>query len=678
MTTEDLLQSPESLDEEPPGDDMGLTVPGDDEAVAPYDSLTVISAIEAYKQESEGSRLTRDRLDEMNYAAMHSRQDMSGKVKGQSREFLPKVPMALEQLGAFIKRGLTSMGDYFATEFSPSPALVGGPLSDGQATALLKHRLEDQDEIIPGCLDFPTTVADATKTAAIASLFVLKVHGHMVPARRLSVDVVHIDQAFRDPFTGQVGVLRVPQEERLSFVETNVWRLVVEAIRPADYFPDPTGRKMYEIHRTWKDLYTVVDLAEAGEYDKDAVAELAESCMSIPQDADFEDETNQPEGQAPSFRKEVEIWEFWGNIVDSDGNMIHRNVRAVIANGRYLIRRPEPNPNWHQQSPFVVTPLLRVPFSTWHRALFDDATRLNLAANELFNLMTDGALGSVWGVRQVKMGMIENPEDFSDGIPQGATVLLKDEAPDGVPAIQVIKTGDIPQDAMAMYNVIEREFQAASMITDTKVGLLPKKEVRATEVNAAEQASSTFFDAVIGDIERAIQKALRLAWLTMLQNADDWMAEDVVGIIGEESAKAFAQMSPARRYLKYGQGARFKAFGLSSLVARSREFQKLITALGAIQQSPMLQQAFMMKSSPDKLLQQIFKALNINMDDLKLSEEEKAGLEQTLQQLPFFQGMARGAQGAQQPQGAPEQTPGSVGQAAAAQVSGMAQMPQTM
>lgn len=659
--------------------------PGEDIPVAPYDGLSVVSAIKQCFDESEEARRTRDQLNKVNYDASHCRQDLSAKVRGQSAEFLPMVPMALEQLAAFIKRGLVAFGNWFQVELSPDPALATPPgqpdttLTASGIMKLMKHRLEAPEEIVPGCLDFPTTVADGVKTGALGSLVVLKVHGQHIPTRRLSVDLKHIgDQTVWDPITQQA--FQQPQfEEEMTMVEGKVWRLLIELVRPEDYYPDPTGRGLYEIHRTRKDLHEVIEAAESGDYDPEAVAELSESYVDYEVDREIERETDQPKANAPSFRKQVELLEFWGTLLDSDGNVAHRNVRCTIANEKYLIRRPEPNPYWHQESPFVVAPLLRVPFSVFHKGLFDNAVRLNLASNEIFNLIVDGGIGSVWGVREVQPDLIDNWDDFTDGIPQGATILKKAEAAQDVPVFRNTPGGVVPPEAMGVFQLLKSEFNSATKLNDVQLGQIPKKDVRATEISAAEQSSSIFFDSVIGDLEQSIiKKALRLAWLVMLQNCDDWSAEDVVGCIGPTVAQSLAQMSAARRYVKYAQGCRFRVNGLSSILARTREFQKTMAAVAAIQQSPILAQAFMKEASPTKLLHHLFKSINIDPEDLKISEEEQRMLPQTLQQLPFFQGMASGAQGNQQAQGDPSQQPGSPGQQAQAAASEAGQIPQGM
>lgn len=672
MNSEEILDV-QALPESDPAMDAQ---PGDDIPVAPWDQLSVITYVQQCMDESKDARRQRDEHNKINYDTVHCRQDTSDKVPGQSTEFLPKTAMALEQFGAFIKRGMVAFGNYFDVRLTPSPMVTGDPLTESGITKLMRRRLEDRDEVPTGCLPFPTLISDAVKVGGLGALCIAKVGGYFCPTRRLSVNLVPMVQSFQDPLTGQ-PMQGVSHREELVMSEGKVWRLCVELIRPEDYFPDPTGRGLYEIHRTYKDLHEVVALAESGEYDPEAVEELAESCVDVMVESDLERETDQPTPQPVNFRKQIELWEFWGTVLDSDGNVAHRNVYCTIANRRYLIRKPEPNPYWHQESPFVVAPLLRVPFSVFHKALFDYAVRLNLAMNEVFNLIVDGGIGSVWGVRQIHEHLIKNIDDFSNGIPQGATLIASEEAQQGVPVFVQTPAGVVPPEAMGTFQLLDREFAAASMLSDTARGMTPRKEVSATAVASADQSTSAFFDSIISDLEQSfIKPILRLVWLTMLQNCDDWNAEDVVGCIGPSAAQALGSMSPARRYATYAQGARFQVSGLSSMVARTREFQKIMAVMSALSQSPMLAQVAMTESSPKKLYYHLLKCLNLDPEDLRMTEEEQISLEQRLAQYQMFAGMAGGAQGDFQAQMDPSQMPGNPTQQVQAEIAQMNQPPQ--
>ena len=653
-----------------------------DEPVAAYDNLSVVQAILAMFDDSEEARRHRDDMNEVNYDAAHCRQDTSNKIPGQSSEFLPKTAMAIEQFAAFIRKGLISFGDYFSVDLTPSPAIVGGPLKDGDVVKLMRHRLEDPLQIAPGCLDFPTLVGDGVKAGALAPRMIAKVCGRFVTTRRPVVKTVEEPQVQQDPLTGQ-SFLGSTSKETLEFEEGRIWRLCVELIRDEDHFPDPEGAGLFEIQRTYLDLHEVIERSEGDypEYDPEEVRLLAEDATHY-EDSEVEREkerqTDEPEGNTPHFRKRVEVLEFWGTLLDSDGSVAHRNVHAAIANRKYLIKRPAANPYWHQMSPFVVAPLLRVPFSVFHKALFDHAVRLNFAMNELFNLIVDAGIGAVWGVRQVKKSALENPEDFDNGVPQGSVGFIKEEFPDGEAFMQQLTTGGVPQDALATYQLLDREFSAASMMTDTAKGQTPRKDVSATAVASADQSTSLFFDSIISTLEVSfIQKVLHLAWLTMLQNCDDWNEEDIRGCIGDQAAQALQQMSPARRYVMYAQGVAFEVTGLSSMVARTRDFQKIMSVLAALGQSPILLQTFMNNASPQKLLNYLFKCLNINPDDFKMTPDELTTLQERLAEFPLFQSSASGAQGMQQSQIPGVTTePGSPTQQVQGEISQMNQPPQ--
>ena len=52
-----------------------------------------------------------------------------------------------------------------------------------------------------------------------------------------------------------------------------------------------------------------------------------------------------------NYRKRVKIWECWGNVVDrTTGMIIHENVVWTVADDRFLIRKPTPNPFWPERT----------------------------------------------------------------------------------------------------------------------------------------------------------------------------------------------------------------------------------------------------------------------------------------------------------------------------------------
>jgi hypothetical protein len=586
--------------------------------------LTVINAVKEYFNEAERAKRSRMHRNKVNKGAYLGLQNWDHKNPGQSKEFLPKTPVAVEQLAGFVKRALTQFGQWYEVELGRGN--LGQGLNKFQIYELMNCFLDNLIVEDNKKSNFSTLLTDAIKVGALESLIVLKVHGQQGKDRRKVVDTLE-------------GAMAPEGSEGASFVDLDNWKLRIDLVRPEDYYPDPTGRGLYEIHRTEQDIHTVIEKADKGIYDKRAVNELLGMDQELP---DFEKrraiDRNQEEEPKPSFRKTVVVDEFWGDILDTEGKVVHKNVFCAIANDKHLIRPPKPNPFWHQESPFIAVPLIRVPFSVWHKALMDHAVQLNLAANELFNLIIDGGISAVWGIKQIRMQDLEDPRQVSDGIPQGVTLAVKDTLPHGSKVVETVTEGDVPQDAMATLEMLSREFTAAALSNELKMGSLPAKQVLATEVVELSQSQAVTLDAITSDIERElIKRVLEKSWKTILQNMDDVASDMVISALGVDGAFALSQMTPSQRYQMMANDCAFKVNGLSATLTRVRDFQKTMALLQSVMGNPVLLQAFFSRYSPNRILAHLMKTLNVNPEQMERDEIELATLDGEIQGLGAFQ-----------------------------------------
>jgi hypothetical protein len=600
-------------------------VPTDDR---PADEA-VLEVIRAYKQEADDARRLRMAFDRRVRDAYLGIQDWSHKQEGQSREFLPKIAVSVEQFAQFVKRALTDFGQWFSVQLPE-----GSPIPSTDVERLLQWHLENLSRTDEHRSDFATLISDAVKAGSLGSLIILKVHGRALERTEFAVERAAELVTITMP---DGAVASVPQERlRLSRIPVRRWQLFIDLVRPQDFYIDPTGRGLYVIHEVERDLHEVQAMASAGVYDRDAVTKLASE--------DFPLSERPPEEQAertsgPGPRKRVVLSEFWGTLLAKDGSVIGENRLVTIANDRVVLRNVE-NPFWHGQSPFVWAPLIRVPFTVWHKGLFDAATQLNLALNELFNLMLDGGLASVWGVRQLREDALADPRQVANGIPQGATLVVRGEAlPMGGKVVEQVTTGTVPPEALALYNLADREYQAASLTNDLKLGQLPPRTVKATEVVESQQSLAVTLDGILRDLEdKLIQPLLTKSWLTILQHADELVADEVVSVVGPRTALLLAQMSPAERFVALGP-ARFRVFGLSAVVTRARDFQKLMALLSTIRTDPLLVQAFYQRFSPARVLDMLLKKLGLDPTGMERGPEESRQAPADLQRILALTGL---------------------------------------
>jgi hypothetical protein len=588
-----------------------------DEPVWRHDpeSLSVIAEVLRCRDEAADAKHSRLWKNRRNNDAYLGKQDWTYKQDGQSTEFIPKTSVSVESMGNFIKRGLIKFGDYYSVEIDYELSKI---VSGSQLRAILNNFLNDLWEGNNKTTTFPIIISDAIKMGLLNSLIILKVHGGMAPSRKFGF------------IKGKNG-----EGDTLQMEEDETWKLRVDLIQPEDYYPDPTANGLYEVHSVEKDLHEVIAAADEGIYDKEVVNQLIGIDFPMPDDeARSERDKNQDEATTPAFRKRVVLDEFWGTLLKSDGTVAHRNCVCTVANKRYLIRKPEPNPFWHQMSPFIAEPIVRIPWSVWGKALFDDAVSLNLAQNELFNLILDGGMAAVWGTRQIRLEDLEDPSQVSGGLKQGMTLAVKQTLPHNAKVVELVATGNVPQDAMAIFEAIDREYNTAVYTNELKLGSLPSKQVRATEVVESSNSQAVTLDGLTADMERKIiDRALYLCWMNVLQNADDFDSRMVTSVTNRAIANIIMRASPEERFALFGGRTQFRTFGLSATMSKALDFQKFMAMMQAVQLNPMLMQAFMMKFSPDRALTTIMTKLNINPDDLMLSPEEQEQAPERMQQV---------------------------------------------
>ena len=573
--------------------------------------LSLLNAFRAYKHEAGTARKTRLRKNRENRRAYLGLQDWTHKNAGQSQEFLPKTPVAVEQFVSFAKRALVGFGDYFDVNLN-----IGSesPLSGRSIVRLLSCHLDDMLVEDNKCSSFPVHASEALKVGSLESLMIFKVHGNLVNGNEFEI----------------------AEDGSLKRGDQKYWKLRVDLVAPESYYPDPSGAGLYEIHSEEKDLSYVVKRAKEGVFSQSVVNRIQEDFRMSEEERRKAVDKGQDESTPPSFRKKVLIDEFWGTILDNEGNVVHENCFMVIANDKYIIRGPIDNPFWHGSSPFVAIPIIRVPFSTWHKALFDHAAQINFAINEMYNLILDGGISAVWGIKQLRVDDLEDPKQVEGGIRQGSTLWVKNTLPHNGKVLETVTEGNVPPDSMAILEMLSREFAAASLSSELKMGSLPPKQVKATEVVELSQSQAVTSDGIIADIERGWTELLQKCWLTILQNMDQLPRDKIVEVLGTRAAMTLSRMTPEERYAAMGSKYSLEFYGLSEMMNRTRDFQKMMALMNTVMQVPMLAQAFFRKYSPDRVLASLMKMLQINPERLARDEREDMMMQQEFADMMLF------------------------------------------
>lgn len=566
----------------------------------------VVRTTQQYISEAKEARRDRMYQNKQNYEAYHLVQDYSHKREGQSKEFLPKQAMAVEQISSFFQQGLIDTGEWFKVD--PEPGVDDPILSDNETVLLLSRQLDKNN--------FYTFVGDAMKLGLLGSLMIAKVGGQYK-----SKPIYHAKH-------DENGKRRLYKHTK------DFWELNLSLLRQEDYYPDPNSgfrsKPLYECQNMWMDLHEVLAMSEGKNkiYDK-TIAEQLSSYLASEEEQRLK--KARETGQNISFsdyRHRVKLTECWGTLIDPDtGKVEMENCVWTIANDMFLLQAPTENPFWHGESPFVTAPIIRVPHSTWHKALMDAPTKLNIAQNEMFNLILDGGLMATHGIKQVRVDWLEDTAEIENGIYPGQTLKVSTNCPVGAKVLERVDTASISSESLQVYNMNNAELMQAALTNDLRMGTMPTRAVKATEVVEASQTITSIFNGVVKIIEESwISPVLRKSFLNTLQNMDDMDSAEVQDLIGKDRAMQLAAIPSEDRFARGATGHKFKVFGVSSILNRMQDFRKLTSLLQTVGASELLMEEFLKKYSIGKFLGEVMRSLNINTSKIEIGEEEKAAI----------------------------------------------------
>lgn len=614
-------------------------------AKSSYDN-ELIQTVLQYHQHSKTYKSERQRRNNFNWNIYQGKQDYSHKRKGQSKEFVPKLALGVEYLVATVLNGLTNRSDdWFSIQKGLQPDDVFDP---DTIRTIMSYELYNADAYV--------FLSNAIKNVGLDSFVSAKVYGCIENIPRF-----HVEPG--TPFVQVEG--QPPQKAKKTKVEkTEVkrWKLAIDLIDFESYDEDPEPNPsgpLYKIHTVKRDLHELIEVAEnyPDIYDMKVIKSIQESF----EDQEAEENKRQRKGQTKAtqadFRKKITMREMWGTVLDRQtGKIKEKNIVMTIANDKYLIRPPQKNTRMDGKDPFVSSSLINIPGSIHGKGFLDAAASMNKTYNEGYNLLLDGFFDQIKGIKQFRRGIMTNPRQASGSIPTGATVEIDESTPPGVQVIEKCRTGEVPQDAFGFLKYTEDNLNESMFSNENRLGGYPSSSsTKATAISIADQSLSGIMGGLARIFEdKFVAPLLEKSWAEILQNMtpETFAEEEIVNLLGKEKALQLSKMTVDERYARGALAGKFSVRGISAIMSRAREFQKLVSILDIVSKSPELYAEFKNKFSMGRTLSAILSAANMREDELKLTEEEKklAKVKGSIQQIMESALQQAGSQNGAKPQ----------------------------
>lgn len=365
-------------------------------------------------------------------------------------------------------------------------------------------------------------------------------------------------------------------------VERSVARLAYSAVDPRNLFTDANHKSFVESSETTLDEIQDTLEADPGRYNPEQVKKL--------RDMDYGDASEVDEdrlrrvglgNEKDSHRKTVHLDEYWGDLIDSDGKLVKRNCRVVVANELHVLNYPtaeDPdsmnNPYWHQKPPYLgMVPLPQVG-RLEGTAIAEHSIKLWKAINDMVNLELDNLVMRLLRLPQVKVDWLENPEDAESLIP-GRPIWLNEDATG--PAVIDTPLADVPQSAKYLGEYLDRAYQNGTMITDALMGLMNQRggtTLGEIEHNTAEGAS--YMETVARAVEEYIEEAGEMTRQLIIQYGFGPDADPVLLRKFERQFDDFSEMPAAQRVQFLQSDMDVKSTGISGYFRMADVMKRVI------------------------------------------------------------------------------------------------------
>jgi len=445
--------------------------------------------LDAKKEAKDAEKDLRDKWEEL-WMVYQSRQDNTVKADWQSKTFAPKIFMQIEKSAGEIKRAVMQTRKLFKFEFDDFQYKMDvvkfqQQLADcedsEQMGAIQKHIVE-------------TRRAMQMKREELALLE----EKFKLDLKKTNLTNVY-SLMVKSAFLLGIGVPKVLWSPKMKAAKFEHVDRMNTFISP-EYHPFQQERPPYIIEYKRMPLARLKKLAKdaskagAKGWDLKAIRDLEEDSSA----AESKTKERERKGLSGSskHKKEVEILEFWGDVIDKDDTDVEENLLLVIVNDKYLIRK-QVNPFKHGKTPYPLAYPLPYP----HRgqagtSLSAPLITLQYAYNNVLNMWIDNLNFTVNKVFQYDATNLEDPKSLTNIYP-GKKIQVNGDV-DAIKEIAISNVGHEPRMAMES---IDREMQEGSNVTEFVSGFPGSKSKTLGEVEIKTAQARGMFDVIARDLE---------------------------------------------------------------------------------------------------------------------------------------------------------------------------------
>ena len=519
--------------------------------------------------------------------------DFGGKKDWQAQVPIPKVPQAIEILANSFTQSFTEDAEAVSASarYKKDAWLV--PAAELWVRQWLEH------------VGFPEKLHESIKMGLITGLLSMKAFwSEQPPKESQGMDLL--------------GALLLGEPEP----EPESSELVVDTVNPEGLFPDNYGDRKWVVLEKEIDLHELRALARkpGSGYELSALRSGLPGSKSEGSEQWRSARADALESTSSGWRQRVLLWEFYGELVDQEGNLLAENVTFTVANKTVLIRKPREIDNW----PVVWGPLVMKPFGVWHRTPVHDVVALAKALTELTCLLLDAAAYAATRAWEADPMALDDPTDLLDGVSPGKVFLKSVSARPNQHAIEALNTGRIPTDAMAVIQMLSFDIEEGLSVNEMVRGMPSRagKDQTLGEVQMKFQQVASLMSQVARNIEvQFLDKLLDRVLLLCVkhQPLGNFNFEALAETMPPEDLLRLQSLSQDRELLveAFVGTIKVRCRALSTMLDRQKQLGRLMQAIQVLSQSPAVTQL-----NWQVLARELFRNLGLPPEKFLLPEQE--------------------------------------------------------
>lgn len=480
--------------------------------------------------------------------------------------------------------------------------------------------------------------------------------------------------AYKNAWVTNLGVVRVTSDSSSKMLtrftetgmgETEVLRtqvrnngLKLKDVDPYFYFPDPAGRKLFEVYEFFMDKYQLLELAQhnKGFFNQDRIEELEGTDES--QDVLGSSKINrlqQVSAGANPYRKPIKIREFWGTILDERGHVLLKDALAYVVDNQFPIYL-DTNPLLDTESPFVAFNLVHQTDAVWGRSFSQAGASIARERGHQANLTADGMRYATLKAFGIDIGLLEDVEIINRGLWPGAIIPVRG----GEQAIKQLNFSG-PGGEVLSFLMLLQDWLGNSMNANEFVTGRPSSRGRQTkgEVSMKSEKQSQLLESIGMDLEQTfLQPLLAKSFYRLIEDFDFRLEPGLLGMLQKYqlNPELLMSLTVAQRSELLGDRYRFIVSGLASQISRMFIVENIVNFLKVVGNMGELQQKFAPKI--ETLVNRMIDLLGLEPETLIASQEMIA----LSKQPPAAEGGNGNKPAAPQPPSFAPPAPGGAGQ----------------